>query len=83
MRRVFVGCLVVLGLAAFSLPAGAGAVPTITVKAKIVPISGFPGTGNKLGAGAAVESQLTISGTTAPTSSAMTPTSCLPLSFRS
>ena len=35
----------------------------ISRSAKIVPISGFPGTGNKLGAGAAVESQLTISGT--------------------
>ena len=63
MRRAFMGCLAVLGLAALSLPALAVAVPTVTVKAKIVPIKGFPGTGNKLGAGAAVESQVTISGT--------------------
>jgi hypothetical protein len=63
MRRVFVGCLAAFGVAALSLPALAGAVPTVAVKAKIVPIKGFPGTGNKLGAGAAVESQVTISGT--------------------
>ena len=63
MRRMFMGCLVVLGLAALSLPGVASAVPTVTVKAKIVAIKGFPGTGNKLGAGAAVESQVTISGT--------------------
>lgn len=63
MRRVFVGILAVLGLVALSLPVVAGAVPTVSVKAKIVPIKGFPGTGNKLGAGAAVESQVTISGT--------------------
>jgi hypothetical protein len=62
MRRLLVECLAVLGLAALSLPGLAAAVPTVTVRAKIVPISGFPGTGNKLGAGAAVESQLTISG---------------------
>jgi hypothetical protein len=62
MRSGFVGCLAVLGLVALSLPAGAAAVPTVTVKAKIVPIKGFPHTGNKLGAGAAVESKLTISG---------------------
>ncbi len=63
MRRGFVGCLAALGLVALSLPALAAAVPTVTVKAKIVPIKGFPGTGNILGAGAAVESQVTISGT--------------------
>lgn len=63
MRRACVGCLVVLGLAVLSLPAVSSAAPTVTVKAKIVPIKGFPGTGNKLGAGAAVESQVTISGT--------------------
>ena len=63
MRRMFAGCLAVLGLAVLSLPALATAVPTVAVKAKIVPIKGFPGTGNKLGAGAAVESKVTISGT--------------------
>src|SRR5215469_6679763 len=63
MRRAFVGCIAVLGLAVLALPAAASAVPTVTVKAQIVPIKGFPGTGNKLGAGAAVASQATISGT--------------------
>ncbi|HXD53558.1 MAG TPA: hypothetical protein VN618_02270 [Solirubrobacteraceae bacterium] len=63
MRKVSMGCLAVLGLVALSLPASAAAVPTVTVKAKIVAIKGFPGTGNKLGAGAAVESEVTISGT--------------------
>lgn len=63
MRKVSMGCLAVLGLVALSLPGSAAAVPTVTVKAKIVPIKGFPGTGNRLGAGAAVESQVTISGT--------------------
>jgi hypothetical protein len=56
-------CVALLGLAALALPAGASAVPTVAIKAKIVPIKGFPGTGNILGAGAAVESQVTISGT--------------------
>jgi hypothetical protein len=64
MRRTFVGLLGVLGIAAALLAPGiASAVPTVKVKAKIVPIKGFPNTGNKLGAGAAVESQVTISGT--------------------
>ncbi len=63
MRRALFACIGVLGLAALTLPAGASAVPTVAIKAKIVPIKGFPGTGNKLGAGAAVESQVTISGT--------------------
>ncbi len=62
MRKMLVGWLAVLGVAALALPAVAAAVPTVTVKAKIVPIAGFPGTGNIKGAGAAVESQLTISG---------------------
>ncbi len=63
MRRALLACAALLGLAAFALPAGASAVPTVAIKAKIVPIKGFPGTGNKLGAGAAVESQVSISGT--------------------
>jgi len=63
MRRVLVGPL---GAAMVIAAVGSGtalAVPTVTIKAKIVPIQGFPGTGNKLGAGAAVESNVTISGT--------------------
>ncbi len=63
MRRAIAGFAAVVGLAALALPSGAAAVPTVSVTAKIVPISGFPGTGNKLGAGAAVEGRITISGT--------------------
>jgi hypothetical protein len=61
MRRAST-CLALLGLAALGLPAAASAAPTVTVIAKAVPIPGFPGTGNKLGAGAAVEVKYTISG---------------------
>ncbi len=63
MRRVLAG---LLGVVMAAMAAGSGtafAVPTVTIKAKIVPIPGFRGTGNKLGAGAAVESNVTISGT--------------------
>jgi hypothetical protein len=63
MRRVLLGCLATLGLTALLVPTVAVAVPEVTVKAKIAPIAGFPHTGNILGAGAAVESQVTISGT--------------------
>ncbi len=63
MRRAST-CLAVLGLvAAFALPAAASAAPTISIKAKAVPIPGFPGTGNFYGKGAAVEAELEIKGT--------------------
>ncbi len=61
-----------LGLTALTLPTTALAAPLVTVKAKIVPIPiepsrpnspTYPGTGNILGAGAALETTLTISGT--------------------
>jgi hypothetical protein len=54
----------VTGLAALALvlPGVASAAPTVTFNAKIVPIAGFPHTGNILGAGAAVESEFHISG---------------------
>jgi hypothetical protein len=45
------------------LAPGACAAPTVTFKAKPVPIPGFPGTGNILGAGAEVVVQDTIAGT--------------------
>jgi hypothetical protein len=57
---------------ALGLPAAASAAPSVTVKAKIVPIPidpssphspTYPGTGNILGAGAALEATLSISGT--------------------
>jgi hypothetical protein len=61
-----------LALAALGLPAVASATPTVTVKAKIVSIPidpnsphspTYPNTGNILGAGAALEATLNISGT--------------------
>jgi hypothetical protein len=41
----------------------ASAAPTVLVKGRAVPIPGFPHTGNILGAGAAVEAEVKISGT--------------------
>src|SRR5487761_2748074 len=57
-------CLAVLGLSiiALALPSFAAATPTVTFKAKAVPISGFPHTGNILGAGAALQAEYTIEG---------------------
>ena len=52
------GATATLGLAQPALGA-----PKVTLKAKAVPISGFPHTGNILGAGAAVQAEFTISGT--------------------
>ncbi len=60
-----------LAVAAMGLPAGAAAAPSVTLKVKVVPIptkpsnpksSTYPGTGNILGAGAAIESLFTIKG---------------------
>jgi hypothetical protein len=62
MRRIST-CLAVLGLAVLGMSATAAAAPTITLKAKAVPIPGFPHTGNILGAGAALQAEYTISGT--------------------
>ena len=62
MRRAST-CLAVLGLALLALPGVASALPTVTFKAQAVPITGFPHTGNILGAGAAVQAEYTISGT--------------------
>ncbi len=69
MRRAST-CLALLGLAVLSLTGVAsastcsiaGPCPTISLVAKAVPITGFPGTGNILGAGAAVEAKYTIKG---------------------
>jgi hypothetical protein len=65
--------LVVLGLAVPSLlascligalaPALASAAPLVTFKARAIPIPGFRGTGNILGAGAALQVQYSIKGT--------------------
>jgi hypothetical protein len=61
--RRLMGLPGVLAVVALAAPASASAAPKVSVKARIVGIPGFPNTGNKLGAGAAVESQVTISGT--------------------
>src|ERR1700722_16768179 len=64
MRRAST-CLAVLGLTvvALALPGLASAAPTVTFKAKAVPIKGFSHTGNILGAGTAIQAQFKISGT--------------------
>jgi hypothetical protein len=64
MRRAST-CLALLGLAILALPAIATAAPTVTLKFRAVPIPGFKGTGNHLGAGAAGEANFTIKGTEA------------------
>jgi hypothetical protein len=62
MRRATI-CLAVVGFAVLALAGTASAVPTVTFKAKAVPIKNFPHTGNILGAGAAVQAEYSISGT--------------------
>jgi hypothetical protein len=62
MRRAST-CLALLGLAVLGLSSVASAAPTVTLVVKAVPIAGFPGTGNILGAGAAEEAKFTIKGT--------------------
>ena len=62
MRRAF-SCIAVLAVALMALTAVASAAPTITFKAKAVPIKGFPHTGNIRGAGTADQAEFTISGT--------------------
>ncbi len=63
MRSTISGSLGVLLATAALGPGIASAAPAVSVKSKIVPIAGFPNTGDKLGAGAAVETQVRISGT--------------------
>ncbi len=62
MRRA-ITLLASLGLALTALSGVASAAPTVTFKAVAVPISGYPHTGNILGAGAAVQAEYTIAGT--------------------
>jgi hypothetical protein len=63
-RRRTATCLAVLGLAVSGLSTEASAAPTITsFKAMAVPIAGFPGTGDMLGAGAVIQGEAKISGT--------------------
>lgn len=61
MRNVLTR-LAVLVLAALALPSAASAVPTVKMKAQIVPIPGFPHTGYILGAGADGHAEFTIEG---------------------
>ena len=56
-------CLALLVLGALALAPVALAVPVVTFKSTAIPIPGFPGTGNILGAGTEVEVQSTITGT--------------------
>jgi len=62
MRRAST-CLAVVGLALLALTGTAAALPTVTLKAEAVPIPGYPGTGLKYGAGAAVKAEYKITGT--------------------
>lgn len=71
-RRVRLRVALLSLVALLALPANAQATPTVTLKAKVVPVpvnpnnpksKTYPHTGNILGAGAAVETQFTISGT--------------------
>jgi hypothetical protein len=63
MSRRAITSAVVLGLVGLGLPVTAMAAPKVTFKARAVPIPGFRGTGNILGAGAALQVGYTISGT--------------------
>jgi hypothetical protein len=61
MRKVLSWPVVLV--AALALPSAASAVPTVKMTARIVPIAGFPHTGNFLGAGAGGRGEFTIGGT--------------------
>jgi hypothetical protein len=66
LRRTCVALLVLGVLASVALVSFvplAAAAPAVTFKAVAVPIPGFPGTGNILGAGAEVETEATVTGT--------------------
>lgn len=62
LRRISVG-LAAIGLAVLGLAAAASAAPTFTLKTTALPIPGFPGTGDILGAGAVIQVEGKISGT--------------------
>jgi hypothetical protein len=56
-------CLALLGLAVLGTPTTSSALPTVTLKGTVIPIPGFPHTGNILGAGAALRGEFEIRGT--------------------
>ena len=62
MRRAW-ACQASLVVACLVFAASASATPTATLKVTPIPIPGFPGTGDILGAAAEVEVQVTIGGT--------------------
>ncbi len=62
MRRAFT-CIAATSVALLALTGVASALPTVKFKAVAVPISGYPHTGNILGAGAAVKAEYKIEGT--------------------
>ncbi|MGA8353790.1 MAG: hypothetical protein WB698_06460 [Solirubrobacteraceae bacterium] len=77
MRRASM-CLALLGAAVLGVPAAVSAAPTVTFKAKAVPVpknlskkggATWPGTGNILGKPAAFEAEFTIKGNEYPTAS--------------
>lgn len=61
--RVFALSVFVCALASVALASRAVAAPSATLRAAAIPIPGFRGTGDLLGAGAEAELQVTISGT--------------------
>ena len=63
MRKTFILLALAAASATLGLTQAASAAPIVKLKAKAVPIAGFPHTGNILGAGAAVQAEFTISGT--------------------
>jgi hypothetical protein len=64
VTRLALPVLLALGISA-GQPAFALAAPVVTLRAAAIPLQGFPGTGNILGAGTAIEVEFTIKGTEA------------------
>ncbi len=62
MRALCATLLASGGVAALVMPSIASATPTVSLKAKILPIPGYKNTGNILGAGANLETEIAISG---------------------
>ena len=62
LRHAFT-CVALLVLGVLALAPAASAAPAVTFKSTALPIPGFPGTGDILGAGTEVEVQSTITGT--------------------
>ncbi len=60
--RLAIAGLATTGLLALGLATSAAATPTLTLKTAALPIPGFPGTGDALGAGAVIQVEGRISG---------------------